>query len=100
MRIKKTLTLIVTLCLICSMMMACSSTAKKTSSDTYRFAVMAPLTGDAAQYGITYQNTLEILKDKVNESGGINGKKIEICYSKMQGVNSLIKSFGKEYFRW
>lgn len=36
----------------------------------------------------------------INEQKYNNGKKIEICYSKMQGVNSLIKSFGKEYFRW
>lgn len=81
MKLRKLLSLVVALCLMCSMMTACSSSNKDAkSSDSYRFAVMAPLTGDAAQYGLTYQNTLEILKDKVNEAGGINGKTIEIDY--------------------
>jgi len=44
--------------------------------DVYKFALMAPLTGDAAQYGQTYKTTLEILVDQVNASGGINGSKL------------------------
>ena len=28
-----------------------------------------------------------------------NVKKVEICYSKIQGVGSLMKAFGKEFFR-
>ncbi|MEA4973806.1 MAG: ABC transporter substrate-binding protein [Candidatus Metalachnospira sp.] len=61
----------------------CSSSAsisKKEESDTYKIAVIAPLTGDAAQYGITYQNSLDILVDKVNSNNGINGKKVELTY--------------------
>ena len=29
----------------------------------------------------------------------INSKKIEICYSKMQGATGLIKAFGKEFYQ-
>lgn len=43
---------------------------------SYRFALIAPLTGNNAQYGLTYKNTLEILIDKVNKDGGINGHEI------------------------
>lgn len=56
----------------------CFLNAKMTYAEegTYKFALMAPLTGDAAQYGQTYQTTLEILVDKINASGGINGEKV------------------------
>ncbi len=50
----------------------------KSDSEVYKFALLAPLTGNNAQYGITYRNTLQILADKVNSQGGINGKKIEL----------------------
>jgi len=61
----------------------CSSSAsssKEEPSDTYKIAVIAPLTGDAAQYGITYQNSLDILVDKVNSNNGINGKQVKLTY--------------------
>ena len=35
-----------------------------------------------------------------SKKGFANGKKVEICYSKMQGVGSLMKAFGKKFFRW
>ncbi|MDF2952107.1 MAG: hypothetical protein K0S18_1690 [Anaerocolumna sp.] len=57
-----------------------SSSANQDDSDVYKFAMMAPLTGDAAQYGLTYKNTLEILVNKVNSDGGINGKQIQVDY--------------------
>lgn len=49
-------------------------------SDTYKIAMVGPLTGDGAQYGQAYKDTMEILRDKVNEEGGINGKQIEIDF--------------------
>lgn len=73
--------LISVMMLLCCMLSIIGCSSKKTAdADVYRFAVLAPLTGDAAQYGITYQNTLEILKDKINAAGGINGKQIVIDY--------------------
>ena len=35
-----------------------------------------------------------------SKKGFANGKKVEICYSKMQGVGSLMKALGKKFFRW
>lgn len=37
-------------------------------------------TGDAAQYGVWVKNGLEMAKDEINSSGGINGQQIEIVY--------------------
>ena len=46
---------------------------------------------------VNVENYKDILKlyDALN-SKNVNNKKVEICYSKKQGVNSLVKSFGKE----
>ena len=55
------------------------STGDTENDDTvYKFALMAPLTGNNAQYGQTYQTTLELLLDKVNSSGGINGHQVSL----------------------
>lgn len=48
------------------------------ASDTYKIALYAPLTGNNAQYGLTYKATCEIYRDKVNAAGGINGHQIEL----------------------
>ncbi len=44
--------------------------------DTYRFALIAPLTGNNAQYGLAYQRAVELLVEQVNAEGGINGGKV------------------------
>ena len=68
-------------CLAAAMTGCGSSSAEGAADgDTYKIAVIAPLTGDAAQYGMTYQNTLDILTDKVNAEGGVNGKQVEVTY--------------------
>jgi len=53
-----------------------TSSVKSDAKEVYKFALMAPLTGNNAQYGLTYKNTLEILLEKVNSEGGINGRKV------------------------
>lgn len=44
----------------------------------YKFALMAPLTGNNAQYGQSYKVSLELLVKKVNEAGGVNGHPIAL----------------------
>lgn len=50
---------------------------------------------------VNVENPLDILtlekEIKGNKIFSRGNKKIEICYSKMQGICSLIKAFGKEY---
>lgn len=46
-------------------------------SEAYTIALIAPLTGDNAQYGNAYKTGLQVLCDEVNASGGINGRELK-----------------------
>lgn len=50
------------------------------SAEPYRIAMCGPLTGPGAQYGQSYKNSLEILRDKINAEGGIDGHMLEIDF--------------------
>ena len=50
------------------------------SIEPYRIAMCGPLTGPGAQYGQSYKNSLEILRDKINAEGGIDGHMLEIDF--------------------
>ena len=69
-----------TLALMGGVLGGCGKDSSQEESDTYRIAMVGPLTGAGAQYGQAYQATLEILRDKVNEEGGIDGKQLEIDF--------------------
>lgn len=45
-----------------------------------RIGAILPLTGSAARYGTWIQEALEIGKEEINSTGGINGKKLDIIY--------------------
>jgi branched-chain amino acid transport system substrate-binding protein len=45
-----------------------------------KIGAIIPLTGYAARYGQWIQEALELIKDEVNEDGGIKGRKLEIIY--------------------
>ncbi len=45
----------------------------ETTPDEYVIALIAPFTGDNAQYGNAYKTGLTVLCNEVNQSGGING---------------------------
>lgn len=47
---------------------------------TYKFAFMAPLTGDSALYGISMENSVKLKVQMINEAGGINGGEIVVDY--------------------
>lgn len=46
--------------------------------DTIKIAALLPLSGAAANYGPIYQGGIEAYVEHVNETGGINGKEIEL----------------------
>ena len=50
------------------------SCALAEGDDTIKLAVIAPLTGDFAQYGEAYRTAVELTVSQVNAAGGINGK--------------------------
>jgi len=51
-----------------------------TQAETYKIGVIAALSGDAADYGETARNVLTISSEEINNSGGINGKKVDLIY--------------------
>ena len=63
------LTLVFALLLCLGAMVSCDK-AEKT---TYFIGATGPLTGDAADYGITVNNGAKIAIDEINAAGGLNG---------------------------
>ena len=47
-------------------------------SDTIKVGLLAPATGEVAEYGIAVSNGAKLYISELNEKGGINGKKIEL----------------------
>ena len=46
------------------------------AEDTVTLAVVSPVTGDSAEYGIHFNIGAQMAADKINEAGGINGKQV------------------------
>lgn len=54
-------------------------------SDTIRIGGLAPLTGDAASYGVAVNNAIQMAVEDINANGGIDGKQIEYIYYDEKG---------------
>lgn len=54
------------------------STAEAGSGDTIKIGFFAPLTGNNMQYGVSFQNAINMKVEEINNAGGINGQQIEI----------------------
>ena len=50
-----------------------------------KVGVIAPLTGDVAQYGNSAKEGIQLRVDEINAEGGINGKKIELIIEDDKG---------------
>ena len=88
---KKLLSLMLTAAVCGGLLAGCNSGTSSTSStgsqaggssaasggDSIKVGILAPLTGDAAQYGIAASNAAKLYFDQLNAAGGINGKNIE-----------------------
>ena len=60
------------------------SREKGVKEEEIKIGAILPLTGDAALYGENAKNAIELAKDEVNNSGGIQGRKLEIIYEDSQ----------------
>lgn len=58
---------------------------KAADSNVIKIGVIAPLTGDVAQYGVAVKNGVQLKVDELNAAGGINGKKIELVVADSKG---------------
>ncbi|EKD40417.1 MAG: hypothetical protein ACD_75C00057G0009 [uncultured bacterium] len=59
-------------------LLALSAPAMGVAGDTIKFGIAGPHSGDLASYGLPTVNAAKMVIDKVNENGGINGKKVEM----------------------
>ncbi|MFA6422569.1 MAG: ABC transporter substrate-binding protein [Candidatus Buchananbacteria bacterium] len=50
------------------------------TKEEIKIGFIGPLTGSGASWGIEQKNTLEIIKSEINNSGGVNGRLINIIY--------------------
>lgn len=71
---------IISLALIVILSLLALTPAFAEEAEPYRIAMVGPLTGPGAQYGQAYKNSIEILRDKVNAEGGIDGHMIEVDF--------------------
>ncbi len=75
---KKSCAIILSLALVLALCSCGGGKAGGEDDDApYTIALIAPQTGDNAQYGNAYVTGLTVLCDEVNSSGGINGRKLE-----------------------
>lgn len=63
----------------------------KSEKDVMKIGAILPLTGSAATVGEFQKNGIEIAVSEINESGGIDGKKMEVIYgdSKNEGKEGI-----------
>ena len=78
--VSRKLVRMISMMIVCLLVVAMCGAAMAEDAKPYRIAMVGPLTGPGAQYGQAYKNTLEILRDKTNDEGGINGHPLEIDF--------------------
>lgn len=74
---KKLFALVLVCLLVVSFAFAGGAQESSKEYDAYTIALIAPQTGDNAQYGNAYVTGLTVLCNEVNEAGGINGKPLK-----------------------
>ncbi|HHV71233.1 MAG TPA: ABC transporter substrate-binding protein [Clostridia bacterium] len=57
----------------------------KQDEETIKIGTVGPLSGDTATYGVSTKNGVEIAIEEINNSGGINGKKITLIPQDSKG---------------
>mgnify|MGYP001322878251 CR=1 FL=1 len=77
--------LIIISILIASLMVFSFGCVKKEEKEI-KIGAILPLTGDAAEWGSNTKNGIDLAVEKINNSGGINGRKIKILYEDTQGT--------------
>jgi branched-chain amino acid transport system substrate-binding protein len=66
------------------------------SKESIKIGSMGPLTGPASLFGKSIRDTLALVFDRVNASGGINGQKIELLFEDDQGQPTVAVNAAKK----
>jgi branched-chain amino acid transport system substrate-binding protein len=81
---------------VATMSLAARSRAADSSMDTVRLGAVMPLTGPDAAVGVQQQRGLRFGVERINASGGVDGRKLEILYEDNQGKpDQSVISFNK-----
>ena len=68
-----------TILLVLLLVLGCAATSYATSDEPIKLAIVAPLTGDYAEYGLQALNAAQLAAEQVNAEGGVlGGRQIEI----------------------
>jgi branched-chain amino acid transport system substrate-binding protein len=62
------------------------------AQDTIKVGIILPLTGGQAAFGEIEKNSFEMALAKINEAGGINGKKLELAFEDDTGKPDVARS--------
>jgi branched-chain amino acid transport system substrate-binding protein len=62
---------------LCILILAVMFSASCFAAEKILFAVVGPMTGDSAAFGIQMQNGAKLAVNEINGSGGVNGKEFE-----------------------
>lgn len=71
---KRAVKLMAMLLLVVSILAGCG----EKEAETVKVAIVAPLTGDFAEYGTGFENAVKLMAEEWNENGGVLGKEIEV----------------------
>ncbi|MFZ3091499.1 MAG: ABC transporter substrate-binding protein [Nitrospirota bacterium] len=72
--------------IILASLMVFSFGCEKKEEKEIKIGAILPLTGDAAKWGNNTKNGIDLAVEKVNNAGGINGRKLKILYEDTQGT--------------
>lgn len=93
----------VVLCGILLLLTACSQnpTSTSISSDRIKIGTFLSLTGATSAYGLSSLNAIKLATDEINQSGGINGKQVELIveddHSNTQEVPAIVSKLINEH---
>ena len=59
---------------------------KKPANGAVSIGAILPLTGEAAKYGASSKNGIDLAVDEINKAGGVRGSKLSVIFEDDQGV--------------
>src|SRR5690554_6882424 len=90
---KRVMCLVLVLMMSLGIMTGCQS---RDSDNVIKVGILGPHTGEYAQYGVAVKNGALLYIEKINEEGGINGKKIEpVVYDQKGKSTESITAFNR-----